>query len=168
MLLRITSIGKTRMTLQDWGSIGEILGAVAVLCSLIYLAVQIRQNTRSVEANTMQDLSEAYKNVLLTVATDPILAPIMLKQANGIELTEEEDFRIGAFHAVIWRAMENMFLQAQRGTIDASYLDIRVRAAGLFTENGYRRWQHIDGFTEDFVEYVERHFQQRGVGQTDA
>jgi hypothetical protein len=168
MLLRITSIGKTRMTLQDWGSIGEILGAVAVLCSLIYLAVQIRQNTRSVEANTMQDLSEGYKGIYLTMATDPILAPIMLKQANGIELTEEEDFRLFAFQAVVWRATENMFFQAQRGTIDASYLDIRVKASGLFTENGYRRWQLIDGFTEDFVEYIERNFQQHGVGQTDA
>lgn len=83
-------------------------------------------------------------------------------------LTDEEELRLGAFDAVGWRAMENMFLQAQRGTIDASYLEIRVRAAGVFTENGYRRWQQIDGFPKDFVEYVERNFQQRGVGQTDA
>ena len=151
------------------GAIGEIIGAAAVLGSLIYLAVQIRQNTRSVEASTMQNLSEGNKDIYLTLATDPNLASIFLKEANGIVLTEEEEFRLGAFQAVGWRAMENMFLQAQRGIIDASYLDIRVRgAAGWFTEEGYRRWQQFDGFPEDFVEYVERNFQQRGVGQTDA
>jgi hypothetical protein len=39
------------MTLQDLGSIGEFVGAVAVVVSLIYLAVQIRQNTHQLEHN---------------------------------------------------------------------------------------------------------------------
>ena len=34
------------MTIQEWGAIGELIGAVAVVASLVYLAVQIRQNTR--------------------------------------------------------------------------------------------------------------------------
>ena len=33
------------MTWQDWGSIGEIVGAIAVVITLIYLAKQIKQNT---------------------------------------------------------------------------------------------------------------------------
>ena len=36
------------MSIQDWGAIGEIIGALAVVASLIYLAVQIRQNTRQI------------------------------------------------------------------------------------------------------------------------
>ena len=34
------------MTIQDWGAVGEIIGAIAVVASLVYLAIQIRQNTR--------------------------------------------------------------------------------------------------------------------------
>jgi len=71
------------MNWEAIGAIGEIIGAAAVLGSLIYLAVQIRQNTRSVEANTMQDLSEGYKGIYLTIATDPILAPIFVKEAKA-------------------------------------------------------------------------------------
>jgi hypothetical protein len=33
------------MTLQDWGAIGELVGAVAVIVTLIYLAKEIRLNT---------------------------------------------------------------------------------------------------------------------------
>jgi hypothetical protein len=33
------------MSIQDWAALAEIIGAVAVVASLIYLAVQIRQNT---------------------------------------------------------------------------------------------------------------------------
>jgi len=34
------------MTIEEWGAIGEIVGALAVVASLVYLAMQIRQNTR--------------------------------------------------------------------------------------------------------------------------
>ena len=33
------------MSIQEWAAIAEIIGAVAVVASLVYLAVQIRQNT---------------------------------------------------------------------------------------------------------------------------
>ena len=36
------------MNWEAIGAVGEILGAIAVLLSLAYLAVQIRQNTASV------------------------------------------------------------------------------------------------------------------------
>lgn len=35
------------MTLQDLRGLGEFIGAVAVVLSLIYLAVQVRQNSRA-------------------------------------------------------------------------------------------------------------------------
>ena len=48
------------MTIQDWGAIGEIVGAIAVVATLIYLAVQIRQNTQqishSIEATRIASL----------------------------------------------------------------------------------------------------------------
>src|SRR5262247_4332467 len=41
--------GRTAMTLQDWGSLGEVVGALAVVVTLIYLAKQIRLNTHAME-----------------------------------------------------------------------------------------------------------------------
>ena len=40
------------MTVQDLGSIGEVVGAVATVATLIYLALQIRANTRATKAET--------------------------------------------------------------------------------------------------------------------
>jgi hypothetical protein len=37
------------MTIQELGSLGELVGGFAVIVSLIYLAVQIRQNNRHLE-----------------------------------------------------------------------------------------------------------------------
>ena len=41
------------MTIQDWGAIGELVGGAAVVLTLVYLAVQLRQNTKSVETSAL-------------------------------------------------------------------------------------------------------------------
>ena len=38
------------MTIMELGALGELLGAIAVFATLIYLSVQVRQNTRSIDA----------------------------------------------------------------------------------------------------------------------
>ncbi len=43
------------MTIQDLGSIGEFVAAAATVATLVYLAVQIRQNTLSMRASDYQD-----------------------------------------------------------------------------------------------------------------
>jgi hypothetical protein len=35
------------MTLQDWGALGELVGGVAIIVSLIYVGLQIRQGTQA-------------------------------------------------------------------------------------------------------------------------
>jgi hypothetical protein len=45
---------------QDLGSIGELVGAVAVVISLVYLAFQIRQNTRQIDENTKAAQASAF------------------------------------------------------------------------------------------------------------
>ncbi len=40
------------MTLEDLGNLGEFIGAFAVVISLVYLAIQIRQNTAQIRENS--------------------------------------------------------------------------------------------------------------------
>ena len=42
------------MSLEDLGNLGEFVGAIGVVVSLVYLAYQIRQNTAAVRASTHQ------------------------------------------------------------------------------------------------------------------
>ena len=45
------------MTIQDLGSIGELVAAMATLGTLIYLALQIRQNSQTVKAQTRSNIA---------------------------------------------------------------------------------------------------------------
>ncbi len=55
------------------GAIGEILGAIAVFVTLIYLAAQIRQNTKSVTTATYDSVTSGITQVNIAVASHPDL-----------------------------------------------------------------------------------------------
>ena len=55
------------MTIQDWGAVGEILGAIGVVVTLIYLARQIRENSRQMRVGSIISI-----NHLINEAWDPI------------------------------------------------------------------------------------------------
>ena len=47
------------MNWEALGAIGELIGAVAVMATLIYLAIQIRQNTQQQEKNELSSQAAA-------------------------------------------------------------------------------------------------------------
>jgi hypothetical protein len=44
------------MTIQDWGSAGELIGAIATVATLAYLAVQLRINTQIAKTSALQSM----------------------------------------------------------------------------------------------------------------
>ncbi len=48
------------MSIQDWGAIGEILGALAVFLSLGYLALQIRHSNIQAKAESLRTATQAW------------------------------------------------------------------------------------------------------------
>jgi len=55
------------LTLEELGSVGEFVGALAVLVTLIYLAVQIHQHTKTVKAQINQARSDSFQQVQLAL-----------------------------------------------------------------------------------------------------
>ena len=51
-------------TFQILGNLGEIIGAIGVVASLIYLAIQIRQNTARLEQSSEQLTMSAFESNL--------------------------------------------------------------------------------------------------------
>ena len=42
------------MSIQEWGAISEMVGAIAIIVSLIYVGVQLRQSTQATRVHTSQ------------------------------------------------------------------------------------------------------------------
>ena len=47
------------MSIQEWAAIGEIVSAIAIVLSLIYVSVQLRQNTRATRVVTIASPSKS-------------------------------------------------------------------------------------------------------------
>ena len=58
-IFQLLSLKGKNMNWDAIGAIGEVVGALGVICTLAYLAVQIRQNTESVKTSTVQAMLEA-------------------------------------------------------------------------------------------------------------
>ncbi len=48
--------------LEALGNIGDFIGGIAVVVSLIYLAIQIRQNTKALRTASRQEISSGYRD----------------------------------------------------------------------------------------------------------
>lgn len=78
------------MTLQDLGSVGEVVGALAVLVSLVYLAIQIREGTRQQTRAAIQTLLATEGRLVVDSAASPELAHAVIKASFGSKLDDRE------------------------------------------------------------------------------
>jgi hypothetical protein len=106
------------MNLSDLASVSEIVGSIAILATLIFLALQIRQNTRAIEASASQDAADAESNALVQMLSYPEVATCLTKD----ELTDVEVVRLFAYLSLLLRAHEQYWRQYELGVIDEATL----------------------------------------------
>lgn len=77
------------MGIQDWGAIGEIVGAIGVLATLVYLARQIRHGSEVAKiASYHQGIGQ-----IVEAAMTPDFSILAAKIATGERLSREEQMR---------------------------------------------------------------------------
>lgn len=72
------------------GAVGEILGALGVIVTLAYLAIQVRASTRATDSQALVGLSAEMENVLLAGARGDRLFDAMLRAERGDELPDRD------------------------------------------------------------------------------
>jgi hypothetical protein len=149
------------MNWEALGAIGEIVGAIAVVLTLGYLALQIRQNTNAVIPSTKQSLFDNWSALSNRMLEHPSvsLPQLMLKartQFSGLD--EEEALRFESLATRIFGMYETTFYHHQVGVLDEkfwrvydSYYRDNLRGEGFRNFWDSRKpWYH-----EDFRRYVD-------------
>lgn len=103
------------MTIQDLGAIGEIVGAIAVIATLIYLAAQIRQNNELLRSGSRQAL---VGNDITSLAANLQHTEVIAKYAAGDSLSAEEQLRLSFMFALDLRNREFEYFQYKNGLLD--------------------------------------------------
>ena len=106
------------MGIETLANVGEAIGGLGVVISPLYLAVQIRQNTRAVRSSSYHQAAEQTWNWCLAVAQDASLAAILARRGAGESLTPEEVMRANAADQALVFGFENMLRLREQGLVD--------------------------------------------------
>ena len=109
------------MTLQE--SV-QILGGIGVIGSLIYVAIQIRNNARAVRAATYLQISHARTSALFNMASNTDLAELIIRGGNDFAVLKGLDRARFRFHAMfVLTFNQNIFFQHKIGMLTGSDWD---------------------------------------------
>lgn len=130
------------MTLSELANLGEILGAIAVVASLVYLAVQVRQNTRAVRGSTLHLNTDLWAT-LFNHLSEPGVAQAYVAGMSG--RADIKPLHYTQFYFVcktMFLALEDQFYQARQGTLDPEIYAAYERATSsqMLAFHGFRIW----------------------------
>jgi hypothetical protein len=111
------------MTLTELGAAGEFFGGIAVILTLIYLAIQIRQNTKAVRLQTHQGLQDTLTRNYSIFMEDRSLDVIVKFANDPANLSPQENLRNTFLWRVIILAHQNLFYQVREGAIETELAD---------------------------------------------
>ena len=152
------------MTLNELGSLGEFISGLAVVVTLIYLALQIRHNTRAVRSSMHQDMVGSTARIAQSVSDSPDVGRIVLKADEDYDnLTKEEFIRFEAYAERVFGNFESVFYSYRNSMIEqdlwesweASYLaDI--------SRNAMRRFWHEDRpmHLRDYMDFIDQFYRK--------
>jgi hypothetical protein len=107
------------MTLEDLGNIGEFLGAIGVVVSLVYLALQIRLNSRSIQASSYQSMTSHLAELNRVVVESPEIARILDVGSQDLtNLSAEERSRFELILVNRLRHFETLHYHYVRGLLE--------------------------------------------------
>jgi hypothetical protein len=165
------------MTINELGAIGEIVGAFGVIASLIYLSVQIRQNTHAMDegrrlalAQTYQMRADALQEMLVTAANSQIGAIILKLTEDGYpedvtaldRLSPEERVRFRLWQIAQHTHWDNLHFQYQQGFLDEEYFNDSFRERTVRLAPVWRALG-ISGGRRSFLDEVARLEKERSA-----
>ncbi len=138
------------MSIEELGSLGEIIGAIAVLASLIALVIQMRQNTRALRAQAARDAEATWGAFYLEVGRDAELSLLAEKLVLGHskdEFTKEEYARVVFLLRTVW-----FYLQSEHSLYLENSLSLDVWQRRLKWMRGLMQVPIVDEFVKHEIQ----------------
>ncbi len=139
------------------GAVGEVAGAGAVFVSIIYLAVQIRQNTRSLKLTVEKDIAIHFAQVNYDLAPTSVSHILVRAAADVSQLSDEEMAQFGLFANGFFRTQQLAYDQWLEGNLSRrswesieSHFKTQLASAGIKAFWDVR----LATFKPEFQDYV--------------
>jgi hypothetical protein len=154
---------------MDWeaaNAIAEVVAAFGVILSLLYVAAQVKHNTRAVETSTHQQLSQHALTVGTTLVQSGEVADLVVRgEAGDDALTPAEQRRFFEYCITVFGNWEAAYLHRQNGIINDElwqawdgYYRLHFPSPGLA-----RFWEGArSGHAPSFRDYIDGMLTEEG------
>jgi hypothetical protein len=145
--------------LESLANLGEIIGAITVVVSLIYLAVQVRQNTQAQQTENFSRALDRVAAIQATLSQDPETSVIFSRGVSDpSDLTSRERMQFTWTMYELFGAFEFMFLASKTNAIpDEIWQRWSSAVAWWLSYSGVKVWWKARPipFSESFTSYIE-------------
>jgi hypothetical protein len=138
------------MTLETLAAVSEIVGTLGVIASLIFVGLQVRQNTTATRAQVHQELTSGYLSAVASITANAVTFAkgIAVTPESFASLTDEEKLVYFSVIFGFFKHFENMHSQYERGLVDReSWLAWSQHPLMYFHQPGVKLWWSLRGGT---------------------
>ena len=151
------------MNWEAIGAIGEILGALAVVLTLAYLATQVRQNSLGMKVSTKLEITRQFSDYTDLLLKHPDLADLNIRGLNGEELDESDARQFSIFlRKATWYLASMHFQFVKQSLSDDEWHQSRTLIKRYCSWPGFRDWwqSEREDYSAEFVDYIESHWNE--------
>jgi len=146
--------------LSDWANIAEIIGAVAIIISLIYVSIQVRDNTNAIRSAATNDAATAMQSWYMSIGSNEQTSIVFYNGMTSPDtLNREQMFQFIMITHAAFLGFQNSFELAEQGTLDPEIRD-SITNTLLATKDlpGYKIYWRQRGplFNQRFREFVDK------------
>jgi hypothetical protein len=141
-------------------AIGQLVGALAVVISLIYLGNGVRSNARATRLAVMRSTLDAFNRFGQQLTEHADLAELRNRGFDDFESLEGTDLaRFGSYMHAMFRTIEDAYYQHLEGHLDPRLwrvLEVVLRELNAFP--GVQGWwrSHSHWFDEEFANFINQ------------
>ena len=149
------------MNWEAIGAVGEIAGAAAVFASLVYLSLQIRQNTRAIRGSAERETVSLQQSALQPVAASLELAGVHDRALFQFsEMSPAEQIQFHRTMTALFQSFESAFYQHKANLIGGEiYSRIVKNIKGWFRFPGVNDWWNTwvgeYSYSDEFEVFIE-------------
>jgi hypothetical protein len=147
------------MSLEQLGLIADIVGAIAIVITLVYLAIQIKDSARSSRSAAVTDATTAMQGFYQELGSNPVASKLFL---DGLTdpgaLSKHDQFQYLMLMHSCYLGFQRSFFLAREGTLDVALRDSIGTALHAVNRmpGMHFYWRQRKGyFQPEFVEWVE-------------
>ena len=146
------------MNWEAIGTISEVVGALAVVLSLVYVGVQIRQNTRQVRVATHDGTTRDFRQFTRQMLASGLTQVFSRGLEDYAALSEEQKLEFAFMMYDVFKAFENVHYHYLHGTLgEDAWAGWRRFIASYASAPGAQHYWSVrrDIFTPEFQNFIE-------------